>query len=251
MLKKIFLIVTILIATLILFHKKSQAQPPSPGYYTCFWNEKTDPPTCTLYPTNSCAEGFTAGDCSLLSPADCGVSSEHPCIPGNSVCGLVEGQTCCPGFACGTHLYCDMNSLTCKTCGIIGNKCCIPGPPDKYCREGAECNLSTNICEEIVLEPDESLHCQNNEINTAIGCISISDIDEFISQILIWSLGIAGGIFLILTIYSGLLIMTSQGDPRKYKLGNEILLSAVSGLIMLVFSIFLLRFLGVDILKIL
>lgn len=100
-------------------------------------------------------------------------------------------------------------------------------------------------------QPDESLHCQNNEINTAIGCISISDIDRFVSQSLVWSLGIAGGIFLVLSIYAGLLIMTSQGDPRKYKLGNEILLSAVAGLIMLVFSVFLLRFLGVDILKIL
>ena len=44
------------------------------------------------------------------------------------------------------------------------------------------------------------------------------------------------------------MIMTSQGDPPRLKAGQEVLTSAISGIIMLIFSVFILNFIGFDIL---
>ena len=44
--------------------------------------------------------------------------------------------------------------------------------------------------------------------------------------------------------------MTSAGNPDKLRAGQELLTSAVSGLILLIFSVFILRTIGIDILGI-
>lgn len=92
--------------------------------------------------------------------------------------------------------------------------------------------------------------CNGGEgIDTAIGCIPINDTNLFVGWILGWSLGIGGGIAFLLIIYASFTIMTSSGDPARLKVGKEILSSAVSGLIMLIFSVIILKFIGIDLLK--
>jgi len=86
-------------------------------------------------------------------------------------------------------------------------------------------------------------------INTAIGCIPIKNSSEFLSFVLRWSIGIGGGIAFLLIVYAGFLIMTSSGNPDRLKAGQELLISAIMGLILLIFSVFILRVIGVDILK--
>jgi hypothetical protein len=44
------------------------------------------------------------------------------------------------------------------------------------------------------------------------------------------------------------MIMSSSGNPERLKAGQELLTSAISGLILLVLSVFILKFIGVDIL---
>jgi hypothetical protein len=93
--------------------------------------------------------------------------------------------------------------------------------------------------------------CANDEtgINTAIGCIHVlGSSEEFLSDILRWAVGIGGGIAFLLILYAGFMIMTASGSPDRLKAGQELLTSAISGLILLVFSIFILKFIGVDIL---
>lgn len=111
-------------------------------------------------------------------------------------------------------------------------------------------------CESDVLPPEPepepgpppTLYCTGeDEINTAIGCISITDLNRFIIFLLTWSIGLAGAVFLILTLYASFIIITSSGNPRRLRLGHEIILSALAGLIMLIFSVFILKVIGVDI----
>jgi len=85
-------------------------------------------------------------------------------------------------------------------------------------------------------------------IDTAIGCIPVEDTNQFMGWILGWAVGVGGGIAFLLIIYASFMVMTSQGDPTRLKAGQELLTSAISGLIMLIFSIFILKFIGIDIL---
>lgn len=87
-----------------------------------------------------------------------------------------------------------------------------------------------------------------NGIDTAIGCIPINDTNDFMGWVLGWSVGVGSGIAFLLIVYSSFIVMTSQGDPSRLKSGQELLTSAISGLIMLIFSVFILKFIGVDIL---
>jgi len=95
-----------------------------------------------------------------------------------------------------------------------------------------------------------SSKCSKTEIDTAIGCINaLGDQNQFLGQILQWAVGIGGGIAFLLIVYAGFMVMTAAGNPERLKAGQELLTSAVSGLILLIFSIFVLRFIGIDILK--
>ena len=89
----------------------------------------------------------------------------------------------------------------------------------------------------------------DSEINTAIGCIPFGNQNALISWILRWGFGIGGGIAFILIVIASFQIMTSSGDPNRLKAGQELLTSAIAGLIMLIFSIFILKVIGVDILR--
>jgi hypothetical protein len=93
-----------------------------------------------------------------------------------------------------------------------------------------------------------SAQLNGNCIDTAIGCIPVSDTTSFMGWILGWAIGVGGGIAFLLIVYASIMIMTSQGDPARLKAGQELLTSAISGLIMLVFSIVILRFIGLDLL---
>lgn len=91
-------------------------------------------------------------------------------------------------------------------------------------------------------------NCGDEAIDTAIGCIPVSDTNSFMGWILGWAVGVGGGIAFLLIVYASFMVMTSQGDPARLKAGQELLTSAISGLIMLIFSVFILKFIGVDIL---
>ena len=63
-------------------------------------------------------------------------------------------------------------------------------------------------------------------------------------------LGLAGGIALILIIYSGYRMMVSAGNPEALQGARETLTSAIIGLLFIIFSFVILEVIGVDILKI-
>ncbi len=99
-------------------------------------------------------------------------------------------------------------------------------------------------------EDGTSLKCDGGTgINTAIGCIHIFNSENaFLSDLLRWATGIGGGIAFALMLYAGFMIMTASGNPERIKAGQELLTSAIAGLILLVLSIVILKFIGVDIL---
>jgi hypothetical protein len=84
--------------------------------------------------------------------------------------------------------------------------------------------------------------------NTALGEIK-TDPASFIARVFGILLSLAGGIALLLIIFSGYRLMTSQGNPEKVQAAREQLTSAIVGLLFIIFSLAILTIIGVDILK--
>lgn len=72
----------------------------------------------------------------------------------------------------------------------------------------------------------------------------------FIKDIFGFILSIAGSIAIILLIISGYRIMTSMGDKQKLAGAQETITSAIIGLLFIIFSLVILQFIGVDLLRI-
>ena len=92
--------------------------------------------------------------------------------------------------------------------------------------------------------------CDSNSIDTAIGCINVSGPTGFVETILKFAVGIGGGVAFLLMLVGTIQIMTSSGNPDKIKAGQELITSAITGLLLIIFSVFLLGFIGRDILNI-
>lgn len=132
-----------------------------------------------------------------------------------------------------------------------------PGRIDRYCCDtqtdcdATKATIQEGISEKLAKPGDNSPFgkCGDKAIDTAIGCISVLDTPEnFLGDILKWAVGVGGGIAFLLIVYASFMIMTSAGNPERLKAGQELLTSAISGLILLIFSVFILKFIGVDIL---
>ena len=71
-----------------------------------------------------------------------------------------------------------------------------------------------------------------------------------INKVINISIAIGGIIAFILIIAGGLQIILSAGNPDRVKAGKELITSAIAGLMLIIFSVFILRLIGYDILKI-
>lgn len=85
---------------------------------------------------------------------------------------------------------------------------------------------------------------------TAIGCLGGDSPTEFIASFIRIGTGIGGGIAFLLILFSGFQTMLSAGNPEKLHAAKELMTAAISGLLLIVFSVFLLKVIGVDILAI-
>lgn len=81
---------------------------------------------------------------------------------------------------------------------------------------------------------------------TAFGCIQ-TDPSAFIGEVLRIGIGIGGGVAFLLILFGGFQILTSAGNPEQLTAGRELVTSAITGLLLIIFSIFLLRLIGVNI----
>lgn len=154
-------------------------------------------------------------------------------IPANVYAGPQcdeEGGICRAARAPCNNNESSVGKLDCPGTGAGGQKCCVPK------------------VESDPIDPTCTPSGGGDGIDTAIGCIPVGDTNQFMGWILGWAVGVGGGIAFLLIVYASFMIMTSQGVPDRLKAGQELLTSAISGLIMLIFSVFILKFIGIDIL---
>lgn len=88
-----------------------------------------------------------------------------------------------------------------------------------------------------------------NGIWTAVGCIP-SNPESIIKMVISVGLAVGGGIVLIMILVGSFMLSVSQGDPNKTKEAKEIITSAIIGLLFVIFSVTILQFIGVSVLRI-
>jgi hypothetical protein len=130
-----------------------------------------------------------------------------------------------------------------------------PRSPACYNDANFDCVIGTDIYDCYCCPPAErdplSPRCTVDGvegISSAIGCIPVSNSNALVSFVLRWAFGVGGGIALLLIIYSGFQIITSGGNPQQIQSGKELLTAAFSGLLLMIFAVFILELIGVRIL---
>jgi len=84
---------------------------------------------------------------------------------------------------------------------------------------------------------------------TVLGCLSTTP-GGFVQTILQFFITIAGGLAFLGLLAGGATILTSSGEPDKLNTGREIIISSIVGLLLIIFSVFILRLIGFEIFKI-
>ena len=185
-----------------------------------------------------------------------------------------EGSTCQPAY---TVTWCPkqecVEGLECKHMPALGDYRCIPvgADPNNYscnpwtgepCKSRGEscvregfniysCSTEAavrSLCKNLPAECDKCV--KGRGIWTALGCIPIGNLNDFVGWVFKNLVFIASGIAFLLMAFGTIQILTSAGKPESVKAGSELITSAVSGLILIILSVFLLKLIGVDILHI-
>ncbi len=148
----------------------------------------------------------------------------------------VFAESCvCDGNRNVTQNNCDSGKY--PICGGRGSNIvcsCHDNLPTTVPSEGRRQN---NLCDDGV------------SVKTVLGCVPV-EMNAFIEWLLPYLFGIAGGISFLLMIYGFILMGTSQGDPKKVEGAKETVTSAITGLLVCIFAIFILRLIAIDILHI-
>lgn len=100
-------------------------------------------------------------------------------------------------------------------------------------------------------ELNRCLSCSSqNGMWTGMGCLPL-DLNTLISSfVLSTGIGIGGMFALLCIIYSAFMMQSSGGNPEKIKKAQENMTSCILGLILIIFSVFIMKIIGVNILRI-
>jgi len=90
--------------------------------------------------------------------------------------------------------------------------------------------------------------CSDGNLRTAIGCIP-TDPTAFAQTVINRSVPLGAGFAFLLILFGAFTLITSAGNPENVQKGKEIITSAIIGLLVIIFSIFILRLIGIDILN--
>ncbi len=87
----------------------------------------------------------------------------------------------------------------------------------------------------------------DHQVETGVGCVP-TDAPGLAAFLVRLVVGIAGGVALLLLIVGGAQFIASGGDPDSLDEAKEKITAAVSGLLLIIFSLLMLKIIGVDIL---
>lgn len=126
---------------------------------------------------------------------------------------------------------------TCDLCGWCNRFATPPAPSPGNWNKCSSCLYDANGNE------------KPSKYYTLAGCLD-AESGPLVQRILTIVMGVSGGLAFLSVLYGSGLILTSSGDPQKIKNGKDTITSSLLGILLIVFSIFILKIVGYDILKI-
>lgn len=144
-------------------------------------------------------------------------------------CGVMSGSICCPK-------------------GQFPSQC--PGSPGEP-PNGMVCNTQTNTCGRTYGTPLCSAGSGTDQayINTAIGCVPFDSIENMTGFLISRVVAVAGGLTLLLSGAGSIQVLTAGENKDKLMSGQSMLTSAFGGVLLIIFSTFVLRIIGINILQ--
>lgn len=137
-----------------------------------------------------------------------------------------------------------------ETCGADKISYCKKLTGTTACPTAESCTCSKGECVPLSRSAGQigtQFGCKEREIKTAIGCVPI-DPAPLMAGLIKYVVGISGGIALLLMIFGSFQMITSAGNAETLKKGREQFVSAVIGLLFVIFAVLLMQIVGVDIL---
>lgn len=222
----------------------------------------------SLFPQKSLGHGFcntppgTRSVCDETRPDDCVNHGECEAVGLNHYCCLpiVPTPTVTPGECIGE----DSNEP--GICVLFQNQCRFENwQIDGKGIEPDKCSVLFDCCvyDPYVTEPFKPTDCtfcppgdppevcaRYPEIQTALGCLPTHPL-TFINRFQFILLRIGIGITFIMMVVGAFFVMTGQGNPEQVKRGRQVFLSGVAGLLIMIFGVFILEIIVVDILGLL
>lgn len=136
---------------------------------------------------------------------------------------------------------------------------CISGNPSTfdYSDPSCVCKLqpatTMMLCDKYLKDSKDygnCVSCSSSGVWTSIGCVK-NNLNSFIGETVFgMGIGLGGGFSLLCIIYAAFMMQSSQGNPEKLKKAQEMITSCIMGLMLIIFSVFILKLIGVNILKI-
>lgn len=87
--------------------------------------------------------------------------------------------------------------------------------------------------------------CPAGQVATDCGCVS--NIGEYVNNLLNWVLIAVGGLAVVMFIYAGYMYVTSQGNPEALTKAKDIIIGVITGIILLfVIKLILVNTIGIN-----
>lgn len=139
----------------------------------------------------------------------------------------------------------------------IGDPIVIDIPTEFGAARCNVCGACWNQAESKIDQPSDYNSCKTclekniqgdspNHKWTPLGCLPTSP-GLFTQVILRVFVSIVGGVAFLAIIYGGGLILFSNGIPERVETGRSILISSVAGVLLVIFAVFILEFIGLEI----
>lgn len=152
---------------------------------------------------------------------------------------LLSTPACVAGFPSG-----DVNKPGCVCTRNLGGTY----DADKICNTISDAGEKAQCQQCVGFNPGDNTY-KFDGVWTTLGCINVSQ-NGFIQSLISLGVQIGGGTALLCIMYAAFLLQTSQGSPERIKKARDLMTSCITGLLLILFAVFILRVIGYDILRI-